>query len=305
MAAAVKKANSAPRGSDRKKAEKQWVDVKRVYEYDNGWYIGYIDDPTDLATLGRLMGHCSGTHFVWACEERIWYFFALFDKDDVPHGTLHAKQTKWIGKDHPRDKKPPIPTQQQQDRCKDCFGRGYKYERDHYTDCPTCKATGVNPNAPKGAIGAVKASAGGYATFEDLKEAFAKAGLEYEPGKYRALYFNSRTYEEGRNGDRGPNGRENFEYQYGGDVFGGHKPPGISDETWAEYTKVFKALKDEYNKNNGFIKIAGRTFKFDRKDLVVLSFSDKSHQTSRSEYRKQIAEFLNAFQKVTKKEEAA
>jgi hypothetical protein len=97
------------RGSDRAKQKYEWHDVKRVKEWDDGWYIGYVDNPEDTATLGSLMGHCAGAHYVWTHEERIWYFFALFDPSGVPHSTLHAKQASWMNKEHPRDNGEEIP----------------------------------------------------------------------------------------------------------------------------------------------------------------------------------------------------
>jgi len=98
------------RGRDARKFEKEWKDVERIYEFADGWYIGYVKDPADQATLGRLQGHCSGTHFVWTVEEKIWYFFVLFDQDDFPRSTIHAKQASWMKKSHPRDKCPPMPS---------------------------------------------------------------------------------------------------------------------------------------------------------------------------------------------------
>lgn len=292
MAAA---APAAVRGSDRKKQQFEWVDVKRVQEYEDGWYLGYLDHPTDLATLGRLMGHCSGTHFVWACEERIWYFFALFDKDGVPHGTLHAKEKKWLGKDHPRDKQPPIPQKNPRGiKCPNCNGWGEEYKNGRYKRCTKCGASGFLP-APDDAnvIEPIRASAGGYPSFEDVKAAFEKAGLQYESGKYCALQYNSRTYEGGAQGDY-YGGARDFDRLYP-DVFRNTgKPEGVEDALWAEYTKLFKKLRDEYNKNNGFIKIAGRVFKFDGKELIVLSWADKDqYGEGKQAYRKLIAEFLN------------
>lgn len=97
------------RGRDIKKLDKEWKDVEKLYEFDDGWYIGWVKDPDDQATLGRIQHHCSGTHFVWTCEEKIWYFFAVFDPDDNPRSTIHAKHQPWVNKEHPRDKCPSMP----------------------------------------------------------------------------------------------------------------------------------------------------------------------------------------------------
>lgn len=285
---------AAVRGSDRKKQDFEWVDVQKVTEFDDGWYIGYLGHHKDLATLGRLMGHCSGTHFVWACEEKIWYFFALFDKDGVPHGTLHAKEKKWMGKPHPRDSKPDIPRPGRGGiRCVPCNGYGEVYKNGRYSRCKDCTGTGRQPDPALGnTVIDVRAAGGGmYPSFEDVLKAFEKAGKEYVPGEFRALQYNSQTYEQGAQGDYYNNQRD-FEYRYGAII--PQKPEGVSDELWKEYVKTFKALKDEYNKNNGFIKIAGRVFKFDGKDLIVLSWADKDqYGEGKQAYRKLVAEFLN------------
>lgn len=287
-------AAAAVRGSDRKKQDFEWVDVQKVTEFDDGWYIGYLGHHKDLATLGKLMGHCSGTHFVWACEEKIWYFFALFDKDGVPHGTLHAKEKKWMGKAHPRDSKPDIPRPGRGGiRCTPCKGYGEEYKNGRYSRCKTCNGTGRQPDPALGnMVIDVRAAGGGmYPSFEDVLKAFEKAGKEYVPGEFRALQYNSQTYEQGAQGDYYNNQRD-FEYRYGAII--PQKPEGVSDELWKEYVKTFKALKDEYNKNNGFIKIAGRVFKFDGKDLIVLSWADKDqYGEGKQAYRKLVAEFLN------------
>lgn len=300
---------AAVRGSDRKKQDFEWVDVQKVQEYEDGWYLGYLGDPADLATLGRLMGHCSGTHFVWACEEKIWYFFALFDKDGVPHGTLHAKEKKWMGKAHPRDSKPPVPRAGGRGgiRCVTCNGYGKEYANGLYKRCTKCQGTGrvSDPNNDPGfTIDLSRASGGIYPSFADVKAAFEKAGQQYEAGKYCAIQYNSQTYEGGAQGDYYGNQRD-FEYKYGAII--PNKPEGVSDDLWNEYVKTFKALKDEYNKNNGFIKIAGRVFKFDGKELIVLSWADKNqYGEGKQSYRKMIAEFLNNHTKSNRaKKEAA
>lgn len=99
------------RGRDVRKQEKVWEDVEKLYEFEDGWYIGWVKTPADQATLGRLQGHCSGTHFIWTCEEKIWYFFALFDNTDTPRSTIHAKHATWLNKSHPRDSCPRMPSQ--------------------------------------------------------------------------------------------------------------------------------------------------------------------------------------------------
>lgn len=293
----------AVRGRDRKKQDFEWVDVQKVQEFDDGWYVGYVNHHKDLATLGYLMGHCSGTHYVWACEEKIWYFFGLFDKDGVPHGTLHAKEKKWLDKEHPRDTAKVIP--QQQAYCNRCNGGGYEPGQPWGgTRCKTCKGSGFEPVKPGDKVVNV-VKKGLYATYEEVLAAFKAAGLEYTPGEYRPLSYNSRTYDSGAKGDY-EGGRQSFDYRYGNQI--PEKPDGVSDEVWAQYTKVYKSLKDEYNKNNGFIKIAGRVFKFDSKDLIVLSFSDKNqYGEGKNEYRRKIAEFLNNHTKSKriKKEETA
>lgn len=107
---AVIKAPAKPvRGKDRGKLMKElgdWTEPVVVGEFDKGHKLLYLPHPDDLALLGKLMHHCSGTHFIWACEEKIWYFFALVDAKGVPIATLHTKEEKWLGKAHPRDSFP-------------------------------------------------------------------------------------------------------------------------------------------------------------------------------------------------------
>lgn len=136
----------------------EWKDIRRVHEFDDGWYIGWCHDPHDLAVLGRQMRHCSGTHWIWVCEEKIWYFLALCDPDNQPHGTIHAKQASWINKRHPRDDGPPMP---------------------------------FDPMKP------VKRTMGSYPCYADILAAFKEHGLQYEPGKFRSYQFNSCTYDYG------------------------------------------------------------------------------------------------------------
>jgi hypothetical protein len=137
------------RGRDRAKVKHEWHDVTRLKEWDDGWYLGYVHDPRDTATLGKLMGHCSGSHWVWTVEERIWYFFALFDPDGIPHSTIHAKQASWLKKEHPRDTAEEMPDEVKTwnvqypslEMVKECFvkaGLQYeagKYRPPRYTSC--------------------------------------------------------------------------------------------------------------------------------------------------------------------------
>lgn len=95
------------RGRDRKKLDIEWANPEVLLEYPDdpkGLKMCRIADPVDIETLGRLEGHCAGTHFVWVCEEQIWHFLTLIDKDNVPHTTIHAKSVEWRNKQHPRDK---------------------------------------------------------------------------------------------------------------------------------------------------------------------------------------------------------
>lgn len=249
--AAVKERGVA--GRDRKKIS-DFKDVKRVYEFEDGSYIGYLDTAEDTAMLGKVMGHCSGTHFIWTIEEKIWYFLALFDAEGVPRVTIHAKQATWMNRTHPRDRCPAMPARP----------RNY---------------------------------GGGYPTFAHVQQAFMEAGLEYEPGKYKPLQYDSCTYDYGA--DRGA-GLDSWDYRVGNYLIA-QKPDGVSKEHWDAYVKSYKAMKDEYDKAVGAIKIEGRRFKFDGKWLIVLSASDKSHYDCRAKYRKQIAEWLNSTTKKEKK----
>ena len=138
---AIPKKVKGVRGRDRAKVEHTWKNVTRVKEWEDGWYLGYVDDPDDLETLGNLMGHCSGCHYIWACEERIWYFFALFDPEGIPHSTIHAKQATWLNKRHPRDDSEEFPHEVRTwnvqypslRHVRDCFkAAGLKYEPGRY-----------------------------------------------------------------------------------------------------------------------------------------------------------------------------
>ena len=100
------------RGKDRGKLMEKlgdWVDPVVVGEFAGDHKLLYLPHPDDLALLGSLMHHCSGTHFIWASEEKIWYFFAVVDKNNVPIATLHTKEEKWLNKSHPRDNGKGVP----------------------------------------------------------------------------------------------------------------------------------------------------------------------------------------------------
>ena len=177
------------RGRDRQAGD--WKSPVVAGEFDDGYKLLYLHTPEDIATLGRIMGHCSGTHFVWACEERIWYFFALVDSKGVPKGTLHTKEEQWFGKNHPRDKLPKIPFQ------------------------PLRNAT-----------------YGGYPTYMDFVLGAKAVSLKYEPGKWCAYQFNSRTYDfDVRNAiDYDAQGWRHFNPLP-------NKPDGIPDELFQEYNR--------------------------------------------------------------------
>lgn len=134
-----------------------WVDPKVLQEFDGGYKLLYLHDAADLAILGTAQNHCAGTHWVWAVEEKIWYFFTVIDKDGKPHSTVHAKQLKWLNKAHPRDSFPVAP---------------------------------VNVTYWDNA-------GGKYPTLATCKAAFEKAGREYEPGKWKAMEYGSTAYDGG------------------------------------------------------------------------------------------------------------
>lgn len=92
--------------SRKKGIYKVWKDPEVVHTFDDGWSIIYVRTKEDLTTLGNLQHHCAGSQWVWAIEEKVYYFFALVDPDGNPHSTIHAKQASWIGKKHPRDGEP-------------------------------------------------------------------------------------------------------------------------------------------------------------------------------------------------------
>jgi len=146
------------RGKDRAKLMEKlgdWFAPIVVGEFEENHKLLYLPHHKDQALLGKLMHHCSGTHYVWAEEERIWYFFALVDSRGVPRGTLHTKEEKWLNKAHPADSSRefiPIPV-------------------------PKLEKSGT------------------YATKEDVLKAFKKAGKEYKPIYKPVAGFHSRSYD--------------------------------------------------------------------------------------------------------------
>jgi hypothetical protein len=242
------------RGSDRAKQKYEWHDVKRIKEWDDGWYLGYVDHPEDTATLGTLMGHCAGAHYVWTHEERIWYFFAIFDPDGVPHSTIHAKQASWMDKVHPRDNSDEIPLEAQ--------------------------TWNIN-----------------YPTLSIVTECFKKAGLEYEPGKYKPARYTSCTYDFLISGRGYRDDADSFEYQYSPACVLNSRPKDVDEGVWAAYVKAAKAVEDNFAKNRGAIQVVGRRFKFDGKWLILLSASNKSQSGANGTNGKRIAEWLNGIGK--------
>lgn len=314
MAAEVADARGT-RSRDNKTKSFSWTDLKLVHEFGDdspykGHAVAYIDHPDDLAALGKTMGHCAGTHFIWACEEKIWYFFTVVTLDNMrPHVTLHAKDTKWVGKNHPRDKAEYPYAKHGGSVCHACRGYGGIQKRDGrpyylgYPDvvkCKTCKGTGHIP--AEGQIPFPKSSDGYYPSYKDVCAAFESVGKKYEAGKYAPLEYNSRTYEIPKNyREQLPN----FEGRYGRLMLQ-QKPEGIEAATWKEYQQVVAAMKAQYDKGNGAVQIVGRTFKFDNKNLVVLSLSGKgdyySAENGQTKYRGMMHEFFVASS--SKKKEA-
>lgn len=302
------------RSRDLKGKTFEWTDLKIVHEFGEdspykGHAVAYVDHPDDLARLGKTMGHCAGTHFVWACEERIWAFFTIITTADMqPHTTLHAKQLKWVGKRHPRDTAE-YPYVGRGKTCPDCGGYG-GHGRDgrpfYYGDpgiirCKKCNGTGNwSANNPD-AVPYPKASAGGYPTYADVVKAFESVGRKYEAGKYAPLSFDSQTYEIPK-GYKEP--LQNFEGLFGRYTIK-QRPAGVDDETWATYEKTVAAMKAQFDKGNGAVQIVGRTFKFDSKEWYVLSFSGRGQgRASNTAYRGMLHEFFVAGSKKKKKKEA-
>lgn len=312
------------RSADLKAKQFEWTDIKRVHEITEGdlkgYAVAYIDHPDDLARLGKTMGHCAGTHFVWACEEKIWYFFTIIGPNGQPHITLHTKQLKWLGKDHPRDAAPyPYQGGYREKQCPECRGYGGKYEVGngigYYGDpdvvqCDFCNGSGYyTPQQEKGEdvpVPQPKSSAGGYPTYKDVCAAFESVGRKYEAGKWAPLSFNSRTYEIARN-YKEP--LKNFDAYYGRYIIK-NKPADVDKATWDAYQKACQSMKAEFDKNCGAVQIVGRTFKFDGKELYVLSLSGKGDAfvTGLTKYRRALHEFFVESSKrkaATKKEVAA
>jgi hypothetical protein len=177
------------RGRDRKKVGVQWAEPETVWE-DKDHTLYYLTHPFDLAALGILMRHCSGTHWVWATEEKVWQFFALVDKaSNVPHVTVHAKDVNWYKAGaHPRDgqKNPSVVLRE----AKAAKGkpdkeppiRGSQEWYDWY-----------HRNNFGGGIPLHCGSS--YATYYDTLFEFEQAGIEYEPGKYGPINYACNTYD--------------------------------------------------------------------------------------------------------------
>lgn len=250
------------RGKDRGALMKQlgdWFDPITVGEFDNEHKLLYLHHHKDQALLGKLMHHCSGTHYVWAEEERIWYFFALVDGKGVPKGTLHTKEEKWLGKSHPAD--------------------------------TSRKALPVG----------VRSSGGTYATKEDVLKAFEAAGLKYDPVYRPVTAFNSRTYDINANSrDYDSN---TFESRYPMHI--NNRPDGVGAEEYNEFVRCYKVMADNWNKTHGAVKITGRTFYFDGKKQIVLSFSGGAQTAMKTDGRRMIFEWLNAHQRKDKALEIA
>jgi hypothetical protein len=248
------------RGKDRGELMKKlgdWFAPITVGEFDTGHKLLYLPHHKDQALLGKLMYHCSGTHYVWAEEERLWYFFALVDGKGVPKGTLHTKEEKWVRKVHPADSsRKPLPV-------------------------------------------VVRSSSGGYATKEDVLKAFEAAGREYEPVYQPVSGFNSRAYDTGA----GYDGGKTFENRY--PLYIAQRPDGVSSEEYNEFVRCYKAMADSWNKKHGSVRIAGRSFYFDGKKQLVLSFSGGAQVDMKTEGRQMIFEWLNAHQRKDKALEIA
>lgn len=294
------------RSKDLKGKQFKWADLKLVHEFDDaspykGHAVAYIDHPDDLAALGKTMGHCAGTHFIWACEEKIWYFFTVVTLADMqPHVTLHAKQLKWLGKSHPRDTAP-SPYVNNGQTCTKCRGyKGLRGDGRHYyigyagvKKCDHCNGTGYEPAKTEGKEKPVprpRASAGGYPTFKDVVAAFESVGRKYEAGKWGPHQFNSRTYEIPRNYKEPI---ANFDSLYAYNVIN-QRPDGVDDTTWDQYRKALASMKAQYDKRAGAVQIVGRAFKFDGKELYSLSFSGRgdSYLNNNTEYRGMMHEFF-------------
>lgn len=313
MAEVAVAAGRGVRSRDLKGNQFKWTDLNIVHEFADdspykGHAVAYVDHPDDLAALGKTMGHCAGTHFVWACEERIWAFFTIITTNDMqPHTTLHAKQLKWVGKPHPRDTAPyPYARIQGYISCDEC--RGYGGHRKNAVGkgvpwywgdpgvikCVKCNGTGsYQQPQDKGKdvpVPRARASAGGYPTFADVVAAFESVGRKYEAGKYAPMEFNSQTYEIPKNYKEPI---ANFDRTFGRQIIA-QKPAGVEDATWDTYVKSVAAIKAQYDKGNGAVQVVGRTFKFDSKEWYVLSFSGRgdSYQMSNTSYRGMMHEFF-------------
>lgn len=67
----------------------KWEDVTPVFE-DGDLRVAHIRTETDRLTLGGVMGHCAGQHKRWE-RMGVWQFFAVLDKGNVPHNTIHTR----------------------------------------------------------------------------------------------------------------------------------------------------------------------------------------------------------------------
>lgn len=252
------------RGRDRAKLvdDTTWVNVERIHEFDDGWYVGYCGDPADTATLGKLMGHCAGTHYVWTYEEKIWYFFALFDPSDVPRTTIHAKQASWINKPHPRDNSEPFPEGVDPYR-----GGGIYPTLEHVESCFAKAGLKYEP------------------------------GKYCVPNRY-----NSRTYDYALEDARYGGGNiDAFAYRYGPARTCENRPDNVDAAVWDAYVKAAKAVEDNHDKNVGAVKVVGRRFKFDGKWLILLSSTNKSQMGAEGAPGKRVAEWLNSLGKKKEK----
>lgn len=293
------------RSRDLKNVEFAWNDAKVVHEFSDthpslaGHQLIYLDDAGDLASLGAAMGHCAGAQWVWACEEKLYYFFTIISPNGQPHCTIHTKHKKWILKEHPRDATP-VPWKVRNNYCPQCNGGGVVISVTGNKMCPICNGTGLyTPKSKKGEI--VKPSGsiyGGCPSIKEVKKAFEDAGQEYEAGKWNVQYSRSTTY------DIDPQRAGEYERGNTWDKnFGGirSRPAHVTDEQWSTYTKNWQAMKAAYDKASGNVKTIGRAFKFDGKELIVMSFSSKGDYTDANAGMKYKAGFHEALIELNKR----
>jgi hypothetical protein len=298
MAAATIRAKKAP--------EFKWHDAQVVYENDDGYKVLYLASPEDLALLGTAQGHCSASHWPWASEEpRLFYFFTVVGADMTPHCTVHAKQKKWFKKVHPKDTAPRIPWEGARNdwgyyrvACSKCRGygglkkaNGAPYYKDYpgVKTCDHCKGTGNEPEKKHDKVNFTLKKPTRLTPLT-IAQAFKDAGKEYVEGEWGTHSFESTAYDTV------------FDY---GDTTSWDKcytaipkkPDFVTDEQWEAYTKNWKAMKDIYDKQVGNVKIGGRVFKFDSKELLVLSYQSRGDgyrtgNTGGVRYRAAFGEFL-------------